>query len=142
MSDVVGQMEAELELFRVPAVRHACSGPWNVGLRARRRGWVVDGWRCGWAKCLLVNERQLLTSAIHPHFVWVLGRMCMPSYDFPLYPLVQMRTGPVLGRESQEAGEKVFGSMVNSRTPPGTLMTPWDAPSVLTFFVFFCFPYT
>jgi hypothetical protein len=27
MSDVVGQMEAELELFRVPAVRHVCSGP-------------------------------------------------------------------------------------------------------------------
>ena len=49
MSDVVGQMEAELELFRVPAVRHACSGPWNVGLRARRRGRVVDGGRRGWA---------------------------------------------------------------------------------------------
>ena len=44
---------------------------------------------------------------------------------FPLYPLAQMRTGPVLGRESQEAGEKVYGSMVSSRSPPGTLLIPW-----------------
>ena len=69
MSDVVGQMEAELELFRVPAVRRVCSGP-SCNYHRYSCLLVFPSHRCAPDLCLGGSLKRL-------------GRRCLEAWSTP-----------------------------------------------------------